>query len=174
MPKLIPDLKAKLQEEARRQISELGYGAVSIRSIARGCGVGTGTVYNYFSSKEALVASFLANDWRESVARISALADTGADADTVLRACYTELSDFNQRHTDLFASAGKTGITITHAYHTILRNQIASHLRPFAEDGFTAEFIAEALITWTVEGVPYNELRRVLLKTLPAPSASDA
>ena len=32
-------------------------------SVANGCGIGVGTVYNYFSSKDMLIASFMAEDW---------------------------------------------------------------------------------------------------------------
>ena len=55
MPKIIENLESKLLEEAKRQIQESGYGAMTIRSVAKGCGVGVGTVYNYFPSKEALL-----------------------------------------------------------------------------------------------------------------------
>ena len=45
MPKYIENLHQKLLDEARSQTRELGYSGVSIRSIAKGCGVGVGTVY---------------------------------------------------------------------------------------------------------------------------------
>ena len=37
MPKLIENLKARLIAEAKRQIEEAGYGAVTIRSVASSC-----------------------------------------------------------------------------------------------------------------------------------------
>ena len=51
MPKIIENIREKLLEEARRQVMEEGYEAMTIRSVAGACGVGVGTVYNYFSSK---------------------------------------------------------------------------------------------------------------------------
>ena len=53
MPKIIENLDQRLKEEARRQIRESGYSAMTIRSVAAACGVGVGTVYNYYPSKEA-------------------------------------------------------------------------------------------------------------------------
>lgn len=50
MPKIIKNLESKLIAEAQKQILAQGYGAVTIRSVANACGVGVGTVYNYFSS----------------------------------------------------------------------------------------------------------------------------
>ena len=55
MPKIIENLREKLVLEARHQVEELGYGALTIRSVAAACGVGVGTVYNYFPSKEAFI-----------------------------------------------------------------------------------------------------------------------
>ena len=55
MPKIIENLPERLAEEARRQIEESGFSAMTIRSVAAGCGVGVGTVYNYFPSKEAFI-----------------------------------------------------------------------------------------------------------------------
>lgn len=41
MPKIIENLESRLIEEAKKQIEESGYGAVTIRSVLRrGCGYG--------------------------------------------------------------------------------------------------------------------------------------
>ena len=63
MPKIIENLRVRLMEEAKRQIAESGYAFMTMRSVAKGCGVGIGTVYNYFASKNALLAAYLLEDW---------------------------------------------------------------------------------------------------------------
>ena len=88
MPKIIENLESRLMEEAKRQIEESGYGAVTIRSVAKGCGVGVGTVYNYFPSKDDLVASFMLADWKECLAAITETGARSTDAMSVLR-CIT-------------------------------------------------------------------------------------
>ena len=81
MPKIIENLESRLIEEAQKQIEEAGYSAVTIRSVAKACGVGVGTVYNYFPSKEA----FTYGCYESYTARF----DTGIGEDTAVK--YVEL-----------------------------------------------------------------------------------
>lgn len=164
MPKIIENLRQNLTREARRQILEEGYSAMTIRSVAGGCGVGTGTVYNYFPSKDALTAAVLLDDWMALLEALRAPADRGCE-DTC-RAVYEGLLRFRQMYTPLFHDQGAVarfpqGVG---QYHSLLRSQLAEPLRPFCPDDFTAEFIAEALLTWTMEGKPFSELWSVIRK----------
>ena len=70
MPRIIENLKDRLIAETQKQIEENGYGALTIRSVAKACGVGIGTVYNYFQSKEELIAKHLLDDWKQCIAAI--------------------------------------------------------------------------------------------------------
>ena len=166
MPKIIDDLPRKLMDEARRQISQSGYGAMTIRSVAMGCGVGVGTVYNYYPSKDALVASFLLIDWKECLHTIRTVSEAAAEPAPVLRSVYDSLRLFLNRHSAIFqdaaAAAGFSGSFGN--YHGLLRSQLAEPLKRFCPDPFTAEFIAEAMLVWTVNGTPFEELNGILTK----------
>ena len=63
MPKIIPDLKSSLVQAARKSLLESESHDISIRKLARECGTAVGTVYNYFPSKEALIAEAMMSDW---------------------------------------------------------------------------------------------------------------
>ena len=160
MPKIIENLPQRLAEEARRQIEETGFGAMTIRSVAKGCGVGVGTVYNYYPSKEALVATFMLADWKDCIAVIENCADTAQEPEVVLRSIYEQLQQFMARYDPIFrdesAAASYTGSTSR--YHSILRDQLAAPLRKFCRDDFAARFIAEAMLTWTVAGTAFDDI----------------
>jgi hypothetical protein len=51
-------------------------------------------------------------------------------------------------------------------YHSMLRRQLAQPLEKFTPDEFTAEFIAEALLTWTVAGRGIEDMLPLLEKLL--------
>ena len=144
MPKIIENLPLRLLEEARRQVEESGFSAVTMRSVAKGCGVGVGTVYNYYPSKEALVASFMLDDWKACVASIEDMAQQAQTLEPVLRTIREELTRYLEQYDPIFrdetATSSYTGTTS--AYHSILRSQLAAPIRKFCRDDFTAEFIA--------------------------------
>ena len=97
MPKIIENLPERLAEEARRQIEQSGFSAMTIRSVAKACGVGVGTVYNYFPSKEALVATFMLTDWNNCIAAIQSCADESDTVEPVLKAIHNSLKLFLQQ-----------------------------------------------------------------------------
>ena len=160
MPKIIENLEARLIQEARRQIAESGYGATTIRSVAKGCGVGVGTVYNYFPSKEALVANFMLSDWKQSMAIAEAVSAYAESPRAVALCLYDRLQLFVQQHQailrDEAAAVGFTGSFSK--YHSLLRNQMALPLRKFCRTDFQAEFIAESLLTWSTAGKEFDEI----------------
>lgn len=67
MPKIINGLEDKLVKVAEELFIREGYDAVNIRKIAKGAGVASGTVYNYFSSKEALYQAVLMDSWDKTM-----------------------------------------------------------------------------------------------------------
>ena len=166
MPKIIENLKDRLIAEARKQIEASGYGAVTIRSIAKACGVGVGTVYNYFSSKEELVATDLLEDWKQCVAAIDAVSRNADTPRPVALCIYDQLTCFAHRHRAIFQDeaaavsfAGSFG-----KYHGKLRQQLSQPLRKFCTSDFSAEFLAEALLTWTMAGTAFDDIYGIMEK----------
>ena len=63
MPKLLPNVKEEICRTTRLMMAQEGYDAIGIRSIASKCGIGMGTIYNYFASKEEIIEEILLEDW---------------------------------------------------------------------------------------------------------------
>ena len=166
MPKIIENLKDRLIAEAEKQIEESGYGAVTIRSVAKACGVGVGTVYNYFPSKETLIAAHLLVDWKMCVDTITRTAESATDPKPVLQCVYQQLVRFADRHHAIFqdeAAAASFAGSFSQ-YHDRLRSQLASPLRKFCDSDFTAQFVAESLLTWSMAGKSFDTIYEILKK----------
>ena len=140
MPKIIENVREQLLAEAKKQVFEHGYADTTIRSVARACGLGVGTVYNYFSSKEMLIATFVYEDWKGYLSNMQLLF---SDADAVK-----------------LVAVGSSG------RHKMLREQIAGVILPICETKFCADFIAEALICWSMQDVGFDAVYPLLEKII--------
>lgn len=148
--------------EAQKQLSEQGYKKTTIRSVAQECGIAVGTVYNYFKSKDMLIASLILEDWNDCIKAISS--HPKADRRAYLEFIHISLFSFGQKHDKLFSDkeAAKTFNTVFFERHKMLRGQLAKLISPIATDGFTAEFVAEALLCWTFAGRSFEEIYNLL------------
>lgn len=174
MPKIIENIRENLLHEAKKQVEEQGYSAMTIRSVATACGVGVGTVYNYFPSKDMLVASFMLEDWLQCMEHINNHCRLDDKAEEVLHSIYRELVEFKNKYMKLFedenAEASYSASFPTR--HKMLRSQLAEQLITITRKQnktnpeFLAMFLAESLLTWTMEGYEFEQIAEVLMQLL--------
>ncbi|MBQ4382556.1 MAG: TetR/AcrR family transcriptional regulator [Oscillospiraceae bacterium] len=67
MPKLIPELRERLVRSARERLLSSRVHDITVRDVAADCSTAVGTVYNYFPSKDYLIAAVMLEDWFEAV-----------------------------------------------------------------------------------------------------------
>ena len=172
MPKIIENIREKLLAEAKRQVSESGYSAMTIRSVATACGVGTGTVYNYFPSKDMLVASFMLDDWMLCMQGIEQGTAEAEDVRAALHCMYQELLTYKEKYANLFTDENAEA-SYTHSStqrHHLLRAQLAEPLKTWTrkqdkvDASFLAEFIAENMLTLSMAGKDFEQIASVLLQ----------
>lgn len=166
MPKIIENVREQLLAEAKRQIAERGYANTTIRSVAGACGIGVGTVYNYYKSKDMLIASFMLKDWQACLAEIRMR--NAPDAAALLQDIYEALLRFADKHRALFSDeeALKAALPAFSQRHGMLRDQISDLILPWAKSRFEADFLAESLLCWSVAGISWTQLSNVLLKII--------
>ena len=168
MPKIIENVRDQLLTEAKRQILENGYANTTIRSVASACNLGVGTVYNYFKSKDMLIASFMLDDWKECLEGMKT--ENTSNTECFLRGIYILLLEFTEKHISLFRDndAAKVFAAAFTERHKLLRAQFADMIQPVCDQTthqdkrFLAEFISESLLTWTMAGKSFDEIYSVL------------
>ena len=172
MPKIIENAREKIIDEAKRQIKESGYENVTIRSIARGCSLGLGTFYNYFKSKDLLIATFLLEEWNERMSRVALETENKNYPDEVVKCICDEIAQFIDANKNIFNApeAKKAFNNTVGSYHKVLISQLASPIRRvcvsngYENAEFLSLFIAEATLTWTVAGKKYDDLAPIFNK----------
>lgn len=168
MPKVIENLEFRLSEEARHQVAENGYASLTIRSVAKACGVGVGTVYNYYPSKESLAASYMLREWNNCYAKLMTQCHGAGDSEVIVKSIYDMLLDFRADHAELFHDDSARGSfsTFSSLYHSRLREELAKPLQQLCTDSFTSVFVAESLLAWSAENKDFGELYRILSKII--------
>ena len=172
MPKIIENVRGQLLAEARRQIALYGYADTTIRSVAGACGLGVGTVYNYFKSKEMLIATFIYEDWKKHLEEMATLPDDSPRE--LLGGIFDGLRRFEAENAKLFSDteAAKLMAAGFSSRHKILREQIAAFIVPLCERNrldapvLSAEFLAEALINWSMDGAEFDAIYPILEKII--------
>lgn len=172
MPKIIENIREKLLEEAKRQVREDGYSSMTIRSVASACGVGTGTVYNYFPSKDMLIASFMMDDWILCVETISKEMEQADNVKDALYCMYKELLKYKERYKLLFndenAEMGNNDSLMKR--HNLLRGHLAEPVKAWTQNQnrvdatFLAEFVAENMLLYAVAEKDFELVASVLLQ----------
>ena len=160
MPKIIENLESKLIEEAKKQIEQSGYSSLTIRSVAKACGVGVGTVYNYFPSKDDLLATYLLSDWKDCMAAIDNASQQSDSPAPVIRCMFDQLLSYAKRHQAIFrdeAAAANFAGSFS-PYHRLLRSQLAVPVRKYCSNDFMAEYIVESLLTWSMSGKSFDDI----------------
>lgn len=166
MPKIIENVREQLLAEAKRQVLERGYADTTIRSVAGACGLGIGTVYNYFKSKEMLIATFVYEEWKKYLYDMQQL--PCHKPRVLLKGIYDSLMLFAAENERLFSDsdAAKLVAVGSSSRHKMLREQIADFIVPVCDTKFSAEFIAEALICWSMEKADFEDVYSLIEKII--------
>ena len=159
LPKYIANLREKITETAGKQLLSGGYSSMTIRSISEECGIAVGTVYNYFKSKDDIIATFMLADWLRITADMKTAVDAAENAGEAVDAVNDGLAQFISIYSNLpedekarasFGAAGRH-------WHFKLRSQLATILRPCCikwakcyTDEFE-DFVAAEILAMTTE-----------------------
>lgn len=170
MPKLIENVRENIIEQARIQIMERGYSSMSIRSIAKACGIAAGTVYNYFPSKEMIIASFMADDWKKTIFNMQEKTQTENNPENIIKIVYDELISFEKKYEKLFKDPeSRTEFSnVDNKRHKMLVDQLKKIVEPVCDSHKKvnnvdiADFIVETLLMWTVQEKDFSEYIKII------------
>lgn len=174
MPKKIPDLKERLLSCARNVLIERKNPDLTIRSVASACGVATGTVYNYFSSKENLIESVIQADWAVMLGTLGRELGDATDAMTGLEIIARDLERFSERYYDVL-QIPPTRLHWNDAFrsrHQFFADSLCAHIQPLLErfncltHPVLPLFLAEALLVLATDSDKHFENVRPIFEKL--------
>ncbi|WP_029231362.1 TetR/AcrR family transcriptional regulator [Butyrivibrio sp. VCB2006] len=163
MPKIIDNLKEQIQIEAMHQILTNGYSKTTIRSVANGCNIAVGTLYNYFGSKDELIISFMLEDWRECEQMMVEI--KSADPEELLQQVHNALNKFIRKYESVFKDedAQRVFADVLAKKHVQFRARIAKIIEKAVEKSryedkeFLSLHISDSIIGWTMADIPFDK-----------------
>ncbi|MBQ8160377.1 MAG: TetR/AcrR family transcriptional regulator [Clostridia bacterium] len=165
MPKVLECSREQMLELARKRFLECGYATFTVRDLAKDCGVSVGTIYTYFSSKEALLTEAMVEEWRKLMRKVQEAASKFPDRDTGFRFLYEEIYSFNEKYHGFCTRRNRSEKECEEGdeMHRAQLRQIASAVRQIAgltdgEENLSL-FIADAFLSSCNRGIrDYGEL----------------
>ena len=164
MPKKIENVREKLMCEAKRQVNELGFAAVTMRSVASGAGVGIGTIYNYYPTKEALITSYILDDWNECIEKMLGVIEKEDDPIAAVRGVYEINREFYNSNQTIISdrTAKRVYGTMIAEQHEYMISSLGSILTPIVKGAvledkeFAANILAQTILHFMVERYPFE------------------
>lgn len=171
MPKIIENLRSELISAGKKLLIEKGYKALTMREVASYSNIALGTVYNYFSSKDELIASIMMLDWNKAFSKHNSYTETDSAIDG-LRIIFEDIKEFSSVYRDIWKEYGSTsGLTIDR--HTLLISQIHSFVIAIfdkfkiSDDNHVSMFISETILAAAVrEDITFNNIEPFIIKLI--------
>jgi len=129
MPKIIENPQAIILEHAGIILEQQGYEALSMRAIAKSCGIATGTIYNYFPTKRELLLQMMTDYWEMHFAVIDKVSASEDDLFARLKNIFDIMESFVIRFREVWVgmrqeSENVNGANNIHHNHDYMRKLI--------------------------------------------------
>lgn len=123
MPKIIDNVMDMVVTYSKKVLLSKGYHALTMREIATACNIAPGTVYNYFESKDELIAGIMLEDWLIEVKKATISCKRARSSVSGFSSIFNAIRSFTMIYKDVFADYGNIPGDFNQ-YHEKLSNQI--------------------------------------------------
>ena len=170
MAKIIENLYENIQTVGKKMLLEEGYNQMTLRLVASKCNIATGTIYNYFKSKDVLVATIMFKDWQELIDKTSPKLEKSKKAIDGLELIFNMIKDYTEIYQKAWIDYGGSLIDLKDR-HSILIKQISDMINlvfnRFKIDVSSTNFISEVLLYSAIrEDVSFIDIRPFILKIM--------
>lgn len=121
-------VRRRLLDEAAKHFASMGFEEANVNEIASGAGYASGTIYNYFRSKDELFGAVIAEAARRTVARFSSAPAHDSIRDSLRELALADVSVLREEEAFIKVLAGEAMNPRSENYGLIL-----NHLAEFTE-----------------------------------------
>lgn len=170
MAKIIENINDNVLKEGKKILLEDGYQKMTLRLVASKCNIATGTVYNYFKSKDELVATIMLEDWMKLLEKTKPKLEQAKNMNDGFKMIFEMIHEYASIYHKIWLENNHSLITVTDK-HTLLIHQIVELIEPlyiyFKKDKSSITFISEVLLNSAIrDDVTYIDIKPYLLKII--------
>lgn len=172
MAKIIEKVYETVLKEGKKILLEEGYTKMTLRLVASKANIATGTIYNYFPSKDVLVAKIMWEDWTALSNELLKELSTSNDAISGIEKIFMML----KKYTGIYELAWKEyggSLSLQGDRHKILVKQLSSYIddlfRKFdiSNENNLSLFISEIILNaGSRDDVTFGDIKPFILKLL--------
>ena len=170
MPKIIENAKRDLIAKTRQLVTASGYSSFSMREVAKLCGLAPGTIYNYFHSKDDLIAASMQQDWDIIINDLGESTKDQQSVLVILEDIHKGILGFCHEHEKVIKDpeAGVNYFSHFSHYHAKLIQDIHELLESAVKETAVSytplltDFLAETVLNWAVRDIAFCELETIL------------
>lgn len=183
MPKRLENVRGRLIEIARDLLLNEGYDRLTLREAASRCHIAVGTIYNYFPSREMLIAEVLLGDWLETMEAMKLKALQSENVLDSLECLYEGIHGFSCRYQPTWSNYKSLtcSVEFLNSQHTRLVHQVEETIRQILEIRLKEEyekpeskdyyqelphFLAQTILSGAVSGEPFTKKKKIYERLL--------
>ena len=175
MPKIIENVRERAISLARDLLIREGYAALTVRRVATSMGIAPATIYNYFPSKDNLIACIMLEDWQKLMAEFEENNSGHKSPEDICRALFSTVHSFSQTYVDSWNDhkTDEQSISMRRHYHPLLVEQLNRHiLRSLTperakEEPWLSPFLADLILRFGSDGeTDYMKIEPAIKKLL--------
>jgi AcrR family transcriptional regulator len=148
-------------EHAEHLLRTEGDDACSMRRIAKDLGVASGTIYNYYGTRDELFVDLIDSLWKKSLMGLYVYINTEMELMDKLKLYHENLSSVLEERFGMGKNAvvryGKAGKQIKRNFRKKMTEQIEVMIDDIPRNESQKEFIARWLYTLFMDEMAYNE-----------------
>ncbi|MCQ2455481.1 MAG: TetR/AcrR family transcriptional regulator [Clostridia bacterium] len=104
MPKIIKNLQKEILYKSRLFLKEHGFENFTVRAVANECNIAVGTIYNYYPSKESLIANIMLDGWKEQIEMIKSKTERSFNCTYSLKIIFGYLYEYQKNYKSTWAN----------------------------------------------------------------------
>lgn len=168
MAKIIENVYGNLLKEGKQILLTDGYSKMTLRLVASKCNIATGTVYNYFKSKDELVATIMLDDWMKLLENTSPKLKHVKCINDGLEIVFLMIKEYANIYQNIWIENNHSLMT-SNDKHALLINQIENLIKPLNihSDENSITFICEVILNSAIRNdIAYKNIRPYILKII--------